>query len=228
MGDGGKAGDVLAEHTAERLGLGLTKLWELGCDFHDRTVVLAQLRCAVTRTFHGGCVPILGEGMRDCVDRRGAGCLRGRGESIGQTISAIPGERDQGLRILRHEANSLLGKDTRGVIGSEPPRIRDGENRCWTTASALRSWPIRRTILGLHEASGLQTEHLPPSPSRRDGQALGEHGNGRRPLLDQGARDPLCGFTREFHNSIVAIFPQSANRALPPRLRVCPRLSSSI
>ena len=216
MCDGGESGDVLAEHTTQRLGLSLTELWELGCDLHDRAVVLTQLRRTPTDAFHGGRIAVFGEGVRDRVDRIGTRSIHGRREAIRQTICSITGEGNQRLRVLRHEANGLLGEVTRCVIGGEPAGIRDGENRCRSTASALRSWPIGRTILGLHQASRLQAEYLPPGPSGGDSEPLGKHGNGRWPLFDQGARDPLCGFTGEFHNPIVAIFPQSANRA--PRL----------
>jgi hypothetical protein len=50
MGKGRQALDMDSEQARERIGLGVTELWELGCDVLHRAVPLAQLHSGQGRT----------------------------------------------------------------------------------------------------------------------------------------------------------------------------------
>ncbi len=119
MGEGRQALDVNPEQARERVGLGVTELWELGSDMLHRAMPLAQLHAG-----HGCARSDRPRGRGETVDGQ---CCRQRLGARGDVITGF----DDVNRVARFDLGaSFLGEVAHGILTgvfSEEAQRRGGD-----------------------------------------------------------------------------------------------------
>src|SRR6266702_1936278 len=128
-----------AEQPAERLGLGLAQLRELGRHVRDRAVVLAQLLAALSldppadrgRRARGRGVAVGGQRLGQCLDPAGQVSPGHRGRVSALQVRYLPaGELGDRVRARRlgQEAQRAAGQVVVGVLERAAARVGDDED----------------------------------------------------------------------------------------------------
>lgn len=222
MSDGGQPLNVAAEHSADRLGLGLAQLGKLMCHVGDRAVLLAQL-LPHGQIAHRGGVTLVGEQPGQDLCRAELGMLES------DTLEAF---FDEGHPTVRELPDRALASG----LGNEPERLRRkvvvllgeafvaglGEGECLggSTASPSREGPLfARLDRALFKQLIEMAAHGRRSQLEPLGQGCGSGGSVVEDRPNDALTRRLVLHLHEFHNISVPLMSRviQARSPLPVR-----------
>ena len=179
----------------EDLGLRLAQLRELLGDMGDRAVVLAELladRCAARRSS----VPVRGQGLGQGFGALlGGGGLDGRAVRLGLRGDPGAGEGGDAPRplaapALGDPAQGVRGELVVGLVEGVPAAVGQRED---LGGPAARPRAVHPLLAGLDDVVGDQRVQMTADGRLGEAQPPGQLGDGRRAVVQDGARDPVAG-----------------------------------